>query len=566
MTGSSKPNRAGAPIHVWVMAALAAGALLMLHLRTLYVTQTASYDTLLYARSLYGIAVGEPFNPVYGTHWMAIHANLLLVPLAPLARVVEPATILAVQQALAAGWTVWLVGAGLHDHQAGRGRVVGPTLLVASSLLLVAAFTFDPRPESIAVPLGLVVFDRLARQGDWDRWSVLAALLMVMAREEFALVLAGTVVMPGLRPRGRQLAVMVSGVAGAWFVGYWFGLRPWLDAGFADDRANEAATALFGWGNGETWKYRGAVVLALLTMGGCALLRRPLWLLAAAPGVLWLLAIDKGGLDALRYHYAMLALPVLLAGVLHTRSQVRPGWLWWVPSLLQAAVTALWLLPRAADGYWITAPPQQQAIDQAHALLHEIPAADSLAAPWMLAAGEADRRMILSSETLIARLRAQLPLSDLPRWALLDASELRVARVMVGRGYVLRHRTAAMILLEQAPGATVSADLLVPWEPEDCSTPWAEFEDQGVRICRVARDESSGRVHLLVHRTAAADVERTWTWMARSREVQSPVSIMDGLVLPSQLPAGAWIEARTDQPWLTSERPEFVVVYADAVD
>lgn len=555
----------GAPWFVWLLATLVTAALAGLHLRTLYVTQTASYDTLLYARSLYAIAIGDPFNPVYGTHWMAIHANLLLVPLAPLARLVEPATVLAIQQALAAGCTVWLLGSGLSETATGRLRGLGSTLLVVGSLLLVGAFTFDPRPESVAVPLGLVVFDRLARHGDWDGWSALAAVLMVLAREEFALVLAGTVVMPGLRPRGRQLAVMATAAAGGWFVGYWFGLRPWLDGEFAGDRANEAATALFGWGDGQTWLYRGAVVLALATMGGCALLRRPQWLLAALPGVFWLLAIDKGGVDALRYHYSMLVLPVVLAAVLHTARQVRFSWGWWAPSLLQFAATALWLLPRAADGYWITAPQQQQAIDEAHALLHEIPPADSLAAPWMLAASEADRQEILSSETLLARLRTNAPLSDLPRWALLDAGELRVARVMVGRGYVLRRHTTSLILLEQAPAATVSPDLLSMWEPEPCDAPWATFDQQGVRICRIVRDESNGRLHLLVHRMAAAD-GRTWTWMARSPTMQSTVSIMNGLVLPSQLPVGAWVEARTDQPWATADRPEFVVVYAETAD
>ncbi len=549
-------------IGTFIAATLAVG-LFVVHLRTLYVTQTASYDTLLYGRSLYAMFSGDGFNPVYGTHWLAIHANLLALPLGALARLIEPATLLAGQQALALGVTFVLVERSLRLHGS-HASTLKATATTAFSVLFVGAFTFDPRPESIAVPLGFALFDRLARLQRWDRWCAALATAMVLTREEFGLALAGVVMVPGLSLDGRRQSLLAAALGAGWFAAYWFGVRPAMDATFAAGRADTAALDLFGWGDTDTLRYRAAVLVALATMGGAALVRAPMWALAAAPGIIWLLAIDKGGVDALRYHYSMLALPALLAAAVDVdRRACRGGRLGWASSMVQATAL-LWLLPRIATGFWLVSPAEQAALTAARATLGAVAPDAGLAAPYMISAAEADRDVIYSEETLVAALRSDAGLPEAVDVVALSPSNQSIARYLVGRaGFELAAPPSALLLLRRSSGASqVQGAWLPPAEPSACEAPFATFDEQGVRICEVSRDEASGRLRLLVHRSGVPD-DRRWTWMALSPDIQSPVSILGGLVLPSQLPTGTWVWAQTDQPWLTPAPPQLQVVFAD---
>jgi hypothetical protein len=546
-----------------VVGAALACALFWVQLRTLYVTQTASYDTLLYARSLWAMFSSDGFNPVYGTHWLGIHANLLMYPLATFARLVEPATLLAGQHAAAMGVTVVLVDRSLRSHGAPH-HLAKALAMTALSILFVGAFTFDPRPASAAVPIGFALLDRLDQRRQWDVVSALLAAALVLTREEFGVVLAGAVFVPGLNATGRRQSGLAAALGFAWFCGYWFGVRPAVDSAFASGRANAAASDLFGLGDAQTLIYRGAVIGALATMGGAALVRAPRWVLVAAPGIVWLLAIDKGGVDALRYHYPMLALPALLAAAVHVdRSGVRGARAGWAVTGVQA-LGLLWLLPRVAMGFWIVSVPEQAALSAARALLATVPADAGLAAPYMISAGEADREFIYSEETMVAALRSDSGLPDTIDVVALSPSGQSIARFLVGRaGFRLAAPPSALILLERGPDQSlVSPSLLELAEPAECAHPAADFSEQGVRICAVQRDETSGRLRLLVHRYAAPGMSR-WTWMAVSPEIQSPISVMAGLVLPSQLPAETWVWAMSDQPWMTSSQPQFQLVFAD---
>jgi hypothetical protein len=189
--------------------------LFYLQYRSLYVGQAQSYDTLLYARSLWGIGAGEPLNTVYGTHWLGIHANLTLVLLAPLAQLMEPATVLLWAQALSflvvvggVGWASALTAlrAGRQSHSAAALGAGVSVLFGVGSALVANPFLFDPRPDAMGTALATAGMLRVWMQGRWSGLAVSLMVAAVLTREEFVVCFASAMAIPWIQRRADTVA------------------------------------------------------------------------------------------------------------------------------------------------------------------------------------------------------------------------------------------------------------------------------------------------------------------------------------------------------------------------
>ncbi len=93
----------------WLLVAATAlagcGTLLWMTHTLTWVGQAQSYDTMLYARSLWGAGHGHWHNPIVGTHALAIHGHFLALPLAPLTHLFRAVDVLNVAHSLSAGRT-----------------------------------------------------------------------------------------------------------------------------------------------------------------------------------------------------------------------------------------------------------------------------------------------------------------------------------------------------------------------------------------------------------------------------------------------------------------------------
>jgi uncharacterized membrane protein len=595
-----------------LLALLLSLTLFGLQYRSLYVGQAQSYDTLLYARSLWGIGAGEPLNTVYGTHWLGIHANLTLVLLAPLAQLLEPTTVLLLAQALSfltvvggVGWASALIAlrAGRQSRSAAVLGTGVSALFGVGSALVANPFLFDPRPDAIGAALATTGMLRVWIQ---DRWSTMAIALLVAAvltREEFIVCFASAMAIPWIRRRADTAvgpwvaqhnsadgstgglghagaAWLAFGLCTAWAALYVLVIRPLFvsdeAAVAAGERAREAAGALFGLGDASTWMYRAAVLAGTLGTAGGLALGGWRMLLAGLPALLFVLAIDKGGMDALKYHYALLLVPTLavatVMGVSAWMQHAARRRMAWMPVvLLVVTATQSWALSSWPWGRlyepvwygWDLSAPEQIAVVRTRSMLAQIPPGDGVAAPYMLAAAEADRANIWSDETLLRTLNDSQAIPESVQWVLLSAQQQSRARYLVTRqGFVLTSQDAgSAVLLARRRDITLDQQVRESLRaPADvaCSAPLARFSDAGLTVCAVARgDDDRLHVAVKVDPGAPAPSEPT-VLMARNAEMMSAVSFAWGLVLPHQLGEGIWV-ALSDQPWASGQQPGWVL-------
>lgn len=596
-----------------LLALLLALMLFGLQYRSLYVGQAQSYDTLLYARSLWGIGAGEPLNTVYGTHWLGIHANLTLVLLAPLAQLMEPTTVLLLVQALSFLVVVGSVGwasatealrAGRQLHGAAALGVGVSALFGVGSALVANPFLFDPRPDAMGAALAtagmLMVW---SRRGRWSAGAIAFMVAAVLTREEFIVCFASAMAIPWIQRRAEtevgpwvardssaeveterlsdgRAAWVAFGLCTAWAALYVLVIRGLFvsdeAALAAGERAREAADALFGVGDSATWMYRAAVLAGTLGTAGGLAVGGWRMLLAGLPALLFVLAIDKGGMDALKYHYALLLVPTLavstVMGVSTWMRQAARRPMVWLPAVLlllamaQSWGLSSWPWGRLYDPVWYgwnLSAPEQIAVGRTRWMLSQIPPGDGVAAPYMLAAAEADRANIWSDETLLRTLNETQAIPDSIQWVLLSARHQSRARFLVTRqGFVLTSQYAGIAdLLSRRPDATldeqVRESLRAPAEV-GCTEPLARFASAGLTVCAVARGDDE-RLHIAVKVDAGAPAPSEPTvLMARNAEMMSAVSFAWGLVLPHQLGGGMWL-ALSDQPWASGQQPGWVL-------
>jgi hypothetical protein len=542
--------------------------------RSLFVAIPQSYDALLYGRSLWGVATDHPFNTVYGTHWLGIHANLVFFVLAPLARLVEPVAILAAMSALSLGACATLVGGALGVAAPARSATVaffGAFVAGLLTPLVTNAYLFDARPEALAVPLLVAGLLRARARNEFDLLALGLVAAAGAVREEFAIIGAVALVVAPI-PWACRRAASVRVVFAAALLGcaaaYVLWLRPALDSGFAGERAATAADDLFGWGDAATWRYRGTLLVSLAATGGGLTLAGWRWLGVAGAGLAFCLAIDKHPDAALRFHYLMLLAPGLLLAFVDGFSRLRHGHTARLALAIGAGLLLTWhhgALPggRTYDDAFFAVFDRASLADvgEARDVVAAIPDEAGVALPYIVASTEADRASIYSMETLRRTLRASNTLPDGVEFVGLLAADFEsLGRFLVHqRGLVLVAYLAGRFALlttrpidasATLPGISCAGRLLVPV----ASWPRAGLDlvALGEELVLLRNEAVPGAGSLLPARRTAAGAELLPPLSGLIRVDQIPVGCTATLGVH---PVSDWVLVAPSGEVLESETP-----------
>ncbi len=551
-----------------LVLALVCGVVLYVLLWRLFsVGMAQSYDTTLYGRSMWGIAHGHGFNPVYGTHWLGVHANWGLFVLSPLTWVLEPARVLVVAQATAFAATVYLVLRASREAEGGMsplGSVAATAwgLSLCATPLLINPFFFDAHPGLLAVPFLLAGLLRVERSRGWDQRATLLLVLAALVREEFAIIGAGCLVLAPA-PNGWRLPKRVTFAAGlvCYFALYWFVGRGFFSE-FASDRAGQAAADLFA-GDGEAvGAFRTQLAVATLLVGGGLVLRGFRWLPCAVPGLVFVAITTKMAEHALNFHYSMFAAPVLVvAAVAGLRGlSANPDFLRfaWATTLVGAVVSAQLGSHPAGDrfeaeyfGYVQSSQPWQR---ECHALLGTVGDEEGVAMPAMFGPQFAGREHVWSIETLHRQLVERDPEinpnagrvpPEIDVIALDNSRFASMGRVLANRhGFQLVGVAAGRLaLLRRAEGGAPPA-LLIPGATTECREISIVWPETGLALCDLGRD-SSGRVQATITRMSPSEsgADAPTAFVLEVDGQPTVLIAMYGLLDPSSLPVGVGVAA-----------------------
>ncbi len=580
------------PLAAAVLGVLGTAWLATLLWRPFTVGMSQSYDTALYARSMWGVAHGEALNPVYGTHWLGVHANGVLWLTAPLTRWMAAWKVLVLTQSLAFGATLALLFVAAQRavapllRTADDGTISARTWIVltgawtwvalAGAPLLINPFFFDARPDLVAVPLLLAGLLRVLWRGGWDARAFLWLVAASMVREEFAAIAAASLMLtppaqrlaPGaaetLPPRVWSIPKRALGAAvlGGWFCAYWWGVRPALLDGAASARALQAAGDLFSSGGPSVGAFRGALAVAVVTFGGGFALRGWRWLGPAIPGLLFVALSSKMADQALNFHYPMFAAPALAVAAIaglrafaeraathgaHRRMAV--------PALVGASVVAV--VVSAAFGahplgarfkaeYFAADPSAQPWQAECHALLDQIPEEEGTAVVSMFGAPFSDRAAAWSLETLLARLREGGDVPPDVNWIAVENTRFgSLGRVLVNaHGFRLYGIAAGRLaLFQRAESASSPPPILgtgVPLAP--CVSQEIHWAAAGITLCDIQRlpDDRIAAVAIRLAPRGAAD--RPLALHAEVNGTGTQLTALGGLIDLSTLAVGQGVQ------------------------
>jgi uncharacterized membrane protein len=281
----------------------------------------ASFDLALYARSLWGIAHGVPFNPLRDQHALALHSHGILYLLAPLTKLASPVYLLLTLQAISLG------GAGLLLYAISKRRLGSQPIAACVALSYffypVAANTalFDMHPKTLAMMPILCVLDGLDRNPETVRslWKAGAWMLLCFACREDIAICFGVIGVYWLlvlrRVRAGLLLVILSA---AFFLLYELVVRPALGADFASMQAH------FGALNAAAVLNQADIAYILLLLGGFAFLPLlgPRFAIGATVPIAINILSNFAQTNAIRSHYAFLALPFLALGAVYGLSRL----------------------------------------------------------------------------------------------------------------------------------------------------------------------------------------------------------------------------------------------------
>lgn len=523
-----------------------------------------TFDSAIYARSLWGLAFGHGYNPVVELHAMSVHFNLVLMPLVPFARLFDPALLLVVLQAVAWGATVALMGhefrrsidPDANDVWGGLAASTAAAVLMVMTPLVANPFLFDLRPDLCAVPLATAGLLRARRLGDWDRGAVALLLSSLLAREEMMMLavaaLATTPWGAGILSRWRLRLTGIV-IALGWWAFYWFGVRRMIGDGsyaiaqeVAGDFFDSELTLL------QYAGYKLEIVVAFaLSMGGLSLLGWR-WLGAALPGLGLLLMMHRMQPLVLNFHYSVFVAPAVLvasvdgfARLLEIRKR-RP---WVTGGVVVAGLIAFSLssaMPGGGrfrednfallvtDGDGGLETEDVALLEQMHTLVAQIDDDEGAAVPYPLAAPLAARETILLVERFEERgLTDQI---DRVSWVGLPGRAWRTLGPPLVHDHdfkVVGLVARRLALLHRAPGV-VDASIVAQLVGQNaCESSERTWNASGVVLCATQR-LGDGRVALLLRRVAESNT-RLATAM-RVGENTVPAMIADGLLRLDQIP------------------------------
>jgi uncharacterized membrane protein len=531
---------------------------------------SASFDSAIYIRNLWGIAQGDWHNPLVNDHIFGVHGNWVLLLLAPLVRFADPALLLTLSQGLALGATAGLLHYGFLEalgQRASRGRRLAAATLLSAGLLAgpvaINPFLFDLRPDMLGLPLLLAGLLRARRQGfDGAALAWMGAALFV--REDFGMVIIGAM---ATAPFGRSLLSNwqrrcgVIAAALAFFAIYWFGVRSWV-APQSVARASSIASQMLDNASplpvSQVIAYKAEILAAVLLGGGLLPLFGWRWLGVAMPGLAFLLIQSRMQADLLDFHYAIFALPGLAIASVDglERLVARPRH---APLLLISAVCMGTLfatssaLPgggrhfasreaaRNDDGSLRLTADGLPLYEAMNAMVAALPASDGVAVPFALSAGAASRSTIVTTEQVKQWVSKGEKFPPDLHWVVLFGKDFEG----LGSRLVSEHGLHLVTTVDQSLAVLTDRPVPTNWEAFSLAAtgcaPWAEWPTAGVRLCT----PDARRPGWWVERTAGATLPAP-TDLFLEPAGAAPVLFrgVSGLVALSSLPVGRALPVR----------------------
>lgn len=584
----------------WVVAFVTTTSMFALLRQLVFHGWSHSFDSAIYVRSLWGVAHGAWDNPLVDLHVMAVHFNLVLLPLAPLARVVHPAWVLIAAQSVAFGATVWLVSRALRQvatrFDADRTAQVGAAwlgiALVLATPVVTNPFLFDIRPDLVGIPLALAGMLRARERGDWDVPAVALLLSSMLAREEYVMVVVGAL---ATTPFGRTLfdrwRLRVAGMAigTVWFGLYFRGIRCWLDAAACEKAGEVGAAFLSGdavTAMGDIAVYKAEIALVFLASMALLSLRGWRWLGAALPGLAFVLINSRLQSLMLNFHYLQFAAPGVLVAAVHGAERLaqHPRRAWVLLGL--AAGLASFAVSSALPGggrfrsenfaLLLTddtplTPADAAKLEQLHELVALIPPDVPAAVPWAVSAAVADRDHIDVSEVIVPELAEWGAPRDGMDWMVLAWRDVGgAARLLIEQhGFV----AAAVVegraaLVTREPGVLVASELLDAAAVDiPCDAPPVRWPALGLAACdawvgadgvpvlaltRVAPGPPAGVVPAA--QPLAGDQGGAPFALAAAAGLVNPRDIPPGAVLGFRAPGPVQADALAVELWVGDQR------------
>ena len=295
-----------------------------------------SFDLALYARSLWGIAYGEPINPLRDQHFLALHGHFVLYALAPLARIMSSVYLLLALQslAIAAGAVVTYAIAARRLESKSVAFAVAVMYLaypIASNTVL-----FDMHVKTLATPFLLVAIDRFDRLGAGDGAAWLSLVVALACREEIGLAVGVMGVAWLVFPEKRRAGAALAAIGFVVFCVYYFGVQPKLGTDAASTQAHFGHLRDGGWWAQLATKQN--LVFVGFLLGSLAFLPVLGWRFSIGASVPVGLAMLSRWPDTAHptSHYAFLAMPFLILGAVEGLALVRDR----APTTLRWAVVA----------------------------------------------------------------------------------------------------------------------------------------------------------------------------------------------------------------------------------
>ena len=479
---------------------------------------SASFDSAIYIRNLWGISQGDWVNPLVNNHVFCVHGNWVLLLLAPLVRFCDPELLLTLAQGLALGATAGLLHFGFLEalgERASRGRrLVVATLLSAGLLagpVAMNPFLFDLRPDMLGLPLLLAGLLRARRSG-WDRSALLWMAAALLVREEFAMVIIGAM---ATAPFGRSLLVdwrrrgAVIFAVLAFVAIYWFGVRGWLfpqsverASGVASQMLDNASPLPLS----QVLAYKTEILCAVFFGGGLLPLFGWRWLGVAMPGLALLLMQSRMQADLLNFHYAIFALPGLAIASVDGLARVVSGPRH-APLLVVSAATMVALFATSSalpgggrhfvsreaatnsDGSLRLTVDGVPLYEAMNTMVAALPPDDGVAVPFALSAGAAARSTIVTTEQVKQWVSKGETFPANLHWVVLFGKDFEG----LGSRLVSEHGLHLVTTVEQSLAVLTDRDAPTNWEafagPAKGCAPWAEWPGAGLRLC--APDQAS---------------------------------------------------------------------------
>lgn len=375
-------------------------------------------DLAIYTQVVSETARGNLFGLTIHPHaYLGDHVELILLALAPLARVFSTAPMLLVAQTIALGLggiAAFRIGQRLLSPRAGLAL----TLATLWNPIMLNTALFEFHALAFAIPIVLWALDAYTakRLGRYLLWIVLA----LMVREDVALAVMGLGLLALIDRRRWQWSIIPLLLGAAWFV------TTMQIASHLNGYGQYKFLRYYGW-LGSSWREVGqtlalhplrwlpafgsvqtlALVVGALAPVGFLPLLRLRWLVPITPIFVQLALLWSGGLTILQIHYGALLVPFLVVGAAAGVAALpRARWSWvrrmssWRAGLLCFLVAVAMYFGFAIGPAW-SAPHALRKIDRENVALQQafvdrVSPAASVATTFAPLAQLADRPRIYS--------------------------------------------------------------------------------------------------------------------------------------------------------------------------